>query len=268
MAQWLLGLARGLNRSFNVKESDMFRALCNCSRFAVPLAALLAAGLGIPSHAALLGPTPYLSSADSPFAPFSGFSYFHLETFEALPAGLKLSTPGVSVAPSSVCVVNRDCFVGTGLTDSVDADNGPIDGFGGVPGHDLFNAGVPGITFIFDAGVLGALPNAVGIVWTDGEGTIAFEAFDESGLSLGTVTGTHAGAGFTGQTDEDRFYGATNPGGISRLVITNSSGGIEVDHLQYGLRGTAAAIPEPGSLALLGLGLLVAHGWSLRRAPR
>ena len=39
-------------------------------------------------------------------------------------------------------------------------------------------------------------------------------------------------------TAEDRFYGATNSGGISRIYISNSIGGIEVEHLQYGLRST------------------------------
>jgi hypothetical protein len=52
-----------------------------------------------------------------------------------------------------------------------------------------------------------------------------------------------------GETAEDRFFGATNAGGISRIFISNSSGGIEVDHLQYG------AIPEPGTLVLLATGL-------------
>ena len=41
------------------------------------------AGLVTPAHAAVtsLGPTPYLSAADSPFAGV-GFDYFHRETFE------------------------------------------------------------------------------------------------------------------------------------------------------------------------------------------
>jgi uncharacterized repeat protein (TIGR01451 family) len=38
-----------------------------------------------------------------------------------------------------------------------------------------------------------------------------------------------------GTTGEDRFFGVTNVGGISAIKISNSSGGIEVDHLQYGL---------------------------------
>src|SRR5678815_5413703 len=101
----------------------------------------------IPANAALIGPAPYLSSADSPFS-FSSFTYFHLETFE----DGALNTPGVTASGSSLCVVNTaGCFLNSPLIDSVDADNGPIDGNGGAPGHDLFAAGIPGITFVFDA---------------------------------------------------------------------------------------------------------------------
>ena len=115
----------------------------------------------------------------------------------------------------------------------------------------------------FSAGALGQLPNAVGLVWTDGAGTISFEAFDENGLSLGILVGNHADGSFLGTIDEDRFYGATNSGGISRIRISNTSGGIEVDHLQYGFRGVVIAVPEPASLLLLALGSCLA--WLARR---
>src|SRR5436190_16973163 len=76
----------------------------------------------------LLGPTPYLSSSDSPFiGPF--FSYFNLENFESG----ALSVPGVT--PSVGMVIGP----GGGLTDSVDADDGVIDG-SGLLGHSFFFA--------------------------------------------------------------------------------------------------------------------------------
>jgi hypothetical protein len=45
--------------------------------------------------------------------------------------------------------------------------------------------------------------------------------------------------------------------------LSNASGGMEVDHLQYGA-GAAAAVPEPETYAMLlaGLGLL---GFAARR---
>src|SRR5258705_12020261 len=106
-----------------------------------------------------IGPTPYLSKNDSPFLTSINAGTTFLETFESG----ALTTPGVTISGGSV--------IGPGgLTDSVDADDGAIDG-SGTNGHSVFGAGTPGITFTFDATVLGHLPTQVGIVWTDGAGT-------------------------------------------------------------------------------------------------
>jgi hypothetical protein len=141
-----------------------------------------------------------------------------------------LDVPGVT--PSEAGFIRPP---GT-LTDSVDADDGVIDGRGN--GGRSFQVGSltpdASITFSFDEAVLGSLPTHAGIVWTDGSGLITFEAFDASGASLGTVTGNHADSWVAGQTDEDRFYGAINEGGISAITISNPSTMMEVDHLQYG----------------------------------
>ena len=75
--------------------------------------------------------------------------------------------------------------------ESFDVNSGIIDSVeNGQAGHDHWASG--SITYTFDAGVLGALPDAVSIVWTDGVNPITFEAFDEFGNSLGTVVGAHA----------------------------------------------------------------------------
>jgi hypothetical protein len=164
-----------------------------------------------------VGPLPYLSAADNPFS--LGTPGFCLETFEdgAL-------TPGG--------VTGNGSFVDPGgITDSVDADDGSLDGSGN-GGHTYFGGGVPGITFTFDPQRTGGLPTQAGMAWTDGGGTISFEAFDQNGASLG-IFGPfdHADGSVSGETAEDRFYGATNAGGISAIKLTNTSGGIEVDHL-------------------------------------
>jgi hypothetical protein len=202
----------------------------------------LTLGLMGSASAALIGPNPYLSAADSPFAPFSGFSYFHLEDFED---GL-FNAPGVTATGSGLCVVNVSCFVNAGLTDSVE---------NGQAGHDHWASG--SITYTFSAALLGALPDAVGVVWTDGVNSIRFEAFDENGVSLGVLVGNHADGNFLGDKAEDRFYGVTHSGGISRIVISNP-GGIEVDHLQYGLR--AATVSEPATLGFISLIAVLAIG--------
>jgi hypothetical protein len=209
--------------------------------------------LASPASAQIIGPTPYLAfdntlpgagSAISPFSSLVFSDYFHLETFQD---GL-LNTPGVSASAGSV-------FGPTSLADSVDADDGVIDGFGNLGRSFFGNNGVVGITFTFNAGVLGGLPTHAGLVWTDGAGPITFDAFDGLGALIGTVGGTHAGAGFTGQTDEDRFYGIIAPGGIGSIRLRNDAGGMEADHLQYG-RTSSAAAPEPGTLALMALGIV------------
>jgi hypothetical protein len=223
---------------------------------AATLGALLA---GLPSMAAaasLIGPTPYLSAADSPFVP-ANFAQFYLEDLED---GL-VNTTGLTATGSGICVSNATCFVGSGLIDSV--------GNGGDPtvGHSLFADG--SITLTFDAVALGSLPTAAGLVWTDGNNPITFEAFDQNGVSLGTIVGNHADGSFTGGTAEDRFYGATNAGGISKLVISNPPG-IEIDHIQYGVGAAATGgVPEPASWALmvLGFGGLGAAMRARRRTP-
>jgi len=68
-------------------------------------------------------------------------------------------------------------------------------------------------------------------VWTEGTNNIFFEAFDADGNSVGSTSSNHADGFFFGTTGDDRFYGATNAGGISRIFIRSGSGGIEVDHL-------------------------------------
>jgi len=189
-------------------------------------AAVLLVIAALPARADLLGPSPYTSPSDSPFWPFSGFVYFHLEDFD----DHVLNTPGVTTNLGSATAVQQG-YSGS-IIDQVGLMGGCPGGGAAVPCDTLFNAS-GSVTFFFDAGVLGQLPTAVGIVWTDGAGTITFEAFDQNGASLGTVTGDHADASYSGTIDDDRFYGATHPGGISKIIISNG-GGIEVDDLQYG----------------------------------
>jgi hypothetical protein len=188
----------------------------------------------------LKGPTPYLEFADSPFDGLS-FDWFHLEDFEPLSStsGPGFDVPGVSASDGGIIPPGY-----SGSIDSVDEDDGAIDG-SGLLGHSFFNSpAAPPLVFTFDAGALGTLPTHAGIVWTDGISPIVFEAFDAGGNTLGTVVGTHAIYGsYGGQTDSDRFYGAIDPGGISRIEIKSGiPGGIEVDHLQY---GAASASPGP-----------------------
>jgi hypothetical protein len=211
-------------------------------------AALVALLLAAPAvaHAQMLGPSPYLQASDSPFSGLS-FTSFYLETFE----DHLFNVPGVTASAGGVTSV----VFGPSIHDSVDGDDGVIDG-SGLNGDSFFspNASV-GIRFTFNAAILGALPTHAGIVWTDGTNNIFFQAFDQNGVSLGTLIGTHADGTFDGGTAEDRFYGAINPGGISSIFISSGPGGIEVDHLQYGELASTST-PEPAAFVLLGTGLV------------
>jgi hypothetical protein len=149
-----------------------------------------------PLRAAFLTPSHYLafddSAAGSSISPFAGlsFQYFHLENFED---GL-LNTPGVLGVGGSV--------IGPGgLTDSVDKDDGTINGSGS-GGRSYFSInGAGGVAFVFNPTLLSPLPDHVGIVWTDGANTaVTFTAFDSSGVSLGSSTATPGTGGNNGQT--------------------------------------------------------------------
>lgn len=226
----------------------------NLTKLGAMAALLLAPGA---AKAALIGPGggaglsgEYASFTDSPFSGGS-FSYFHLENFE----DHLFNVPGVTASAGGVTSV----VFGPFIHDSVDLDDGVLDG-SGLAGDSFFHfSGSSGIIFTFNVGILGSLPTHAGIVWTDGAGTTGFEAFDHLGMSLGVINANIATGDFTGQTDEDRFFGATNALGISAIRISNSSGGIEVDHLQYGLVDAVdpdpTGVPEPMTLSLLGAGL-------------
>ena len=138
-----------------------------------------------------------------------------------------------------------------GNRDSVDGDDGIIDG-SGATGDSWYNpSGSTGIIFTFS----GPLPTAAGIVWTDGAGSTIFEAFGIGMVSLGQIGPVNiADAYYNGTTGDDHFFGVQYSEGILAIKIRNTSGGIEVDHLQYG----TAAIPEAASsfFLLIGIGFI------------
>ena len=224
--------------------------LSSTSRRLLPLALvfLLAAGAADRARAGVaggIGPLPYLcfdaatttatgscGTAQSPFAgiPFAG--YFHLENFED-----DAFEPGWSVGGTQ----SRNGP--GGITDSVDEDDGAIDG-SGTAGSSFFSGGA--FTVAFDEAALGALPTHVGFVWTDGGSgvTVTAEFFGPGDVSLGSIVAPGIGdAAVTGETAEDRFFGWVDAGGIAKVTISHTGGGYEIDHLQY---GHLDALPIPG----------------------
>jgi RHS repeat-associated protein len=213
------------NASFNASGKYVLRLTASDSQLSSSDDVTVTVNLVEVGSAQYFGPTPYLSFADSPLAGRSA-SYFHLENFE----DHLLNTPGINASAGGVSSI----VFGSNLHDSVDADDGVIDGNGSA-GDAYFSAnGAAGITFTFNAGILGSLPTHAGIVWTDGAGQVFFEAFDRNGVSMG-LRGAYnfPDSVNNGTTAEDNFLGAYNKDGISGIKISNTAGGIEIDHLQY-----------------------------------
>jgi hypothetical protein len=215
------------------------------------------------AHAELVGPTPYLSQADSPFS-LSEPGFF-VEDFED-----DTFTPGWQATNPT-----RRCFGATCIADSVDADDGVIDGSGRAGASLCFGPACQAtdevsVSFSFDPVVLGSAPTHVGIVWTDGLNfgdvrgpfETTFEWFDTLGNSLGELIATNPGDDFfTGETEEDFFVGMINASGISelRILSTGAVNYTEVDHLQYGV------VPVPAAVWLFGSGLLGLVGIARRK---
>lgn len=180
------------------------------------------------------GPTKYLSAADSPF-PCAGANQFALETLE----DDSFDIPGAAFTG----VLTYPAY--GAITDSVDSDDGVIDGDchradAGRYCQSIFGSNVT-VTFGADAGGFdGGLPTFAGLVWTDGSGEVSFEAYGPDGGSLGVLGPFHAddagfpGSGITRETDEDRFFGVAFGAGISKLRISNTGGPLEMDHVQAG----------------------------------
>ncbi len=191
----------------------------------VCFAYLAATLIGLAPAQTMLGPTPYTCFDDSPFNGLAA-EYFHLETFE----DHLFNVPGISANRGGVTSV----VFGPSIHDSVDCDDGVIDG-SGLQGDSFFSI-TPDITLTFNPIVLGGLPTHAGLVWTDGGAgaQITFEAYGAGGVILGMATGNHADSSNAGTTAEDRFYGVINNDGIAAIRIRHTSGGIEIDHIQYG----------------------------------
>lgn len=210
----------------------------------------------------LVGPSPYLcfdsnviagcSGADSPFSAIDfSAGYFYLEDLED---GV-FDVPGAT--PTSGHVVS------TVDTDSVDGDDGNIDGHVAAPGHSL---AVRDLTITFDEGILGHLPTHVGIVATDilpPYDTI-FQVFGPGMVQLNPGDDTFP-LHFEPIDDQtaanDRFLGFTSEGGILAIRAMCVPGcGAEWDHVQYGY------VPEAGEAVLIAFAFLGAWAGSLPRA--
>ena len=181
---------------------------------------------------------PYKSfDGDSPFKSLKASSdWFEFETFDG--PTFQANTKGVTTSSPN----ETSKYTDASFYDSVDSDDGAIDGKGRAQDRLVLSNG--DITFTFDS--KRGFPTDAGIVWTDvhasnpsfGQSNLTFEAFDGSGKSLGLQGPFNVGGDYStmGETGEDRFFGVHYNGGISsfRIVVPAVTVGVEFDHLQYG----------------------------------
>src|SRR5690606_23817427 len=170
----------------------------------------LLAVLAMPVQAApeFFGPVHYTSAADTP----AGFAHgtMVIEDFEDGTVDPRLHMSSGSVIGPS------------GLTDSVDADDGMIDD-NGSNGRSFFTS--PPLTISFAE----PYPTSAGLVWTDGGfgASVSFEGFAPGGDSLGVigpfVIGDNSNLGATG---EDHFFGVKALGGVGSIRISHNTGGL------------------------------------------
>jgi len=238
--------------------------ISNRSRFAASF--LLLAGLGTVARGGSVGPTAYLGFDDSPFKSIVFDSYFYNETFE----DHLFNVPGAAGSSGGVASV----VFGPSIHDSVDGDDGTIDGSG--LGGDSYFTSVGALTFTFYATALGELPTHAGLVWTDGVNPVTFNAYDGDGNLLGSIGPNDLADGsFSGTTAEDRFLGWTDSQGIGSISIVQPTGGIEIDHLQYGRTSgenppppTVIPLPPAALPAIMLLGSFPLAQILLRRSQR
>jgi hypothetical protein len=210
--------------------------------------------MGISSIAAnaattAFGPSAYLQHGDTPAEFICENCPLHVEDFEdGMLSDFLTIDNGMVFPPNGTTGTNQPS------TDSVDGDDGSVDGFG-LNAYSWFSGSVQSLTIDFAEGVKSA-----GLVFTDGDSAstnVMLEAFDMSGTSLGVINaGDLADDSFYGETAEDRFLGFTNTdGAIYSMTLSIDAGtGIEVDHIQW--QSHAECVPEPATGILVLFGLL------------
>jgi hypothetical protein len=200
------------------------------------------------------GPSPYLSAADIPTGFYAGGAPVAIEDFED-------DSLDFGISASAGSIIDADDRFPLNDVDSVDADDGLIDGSGSLGRSWYQPEASDGVTFTFTSPF-----TAAGIVWTDSlRAPIIFEAFDINMESLG-VSGpfTLGDSVFTGTTAEDRFFGVQDSNGILAINITAltdpNTSGLEVDHVQFG-----NAVPLPATLPMFASGLVILASLLIRK---
>jgi hypothetical protein len=95
----------------------------------------------------------------------------------------------------------------------------------------------------------------------DALNSTTIEAYDGNGISLGSITNTVTGFEFYGLVDSS---GTNAISGISFYITGNEPAGFEIDNLTFGSGSAFNPIPEPGTMLLVGTGLVGLAGFRRR----
>lgn len=196
----------------------------------------------LPAHGQLFGPLPYLQATDVP----DGFCVeCELEDFEDNEINSFLTFDcGEILGPN----IDDPRIPGVQITDSVDGDDGTLDGNGN-SGHSYFCTD-PATAITVDFGTPVA---AAGAVWTDGDRgvSVQIEAFDVEGSSIAiSEPAAIADSSFFGETAEDHFFGVRSDQGIASMTIRTlgAGAGIEIDHVRWDSQELVVT-PDPPTIA-------------------
>jgi hypothetical protein len=192
-------------------------------------------------------PTDYGGGAGSPTVTFDGFFTGQAAGSTnpaACPAGAAVSgcVLGNPTGPLSLDAASPDTFI------TSDASNPTSPVLSGTP---LFNGSIAVFfdTDVAGVGLDGGFFNAVG-------GT-AITAYGRDGSIIGAVMNEGLGIEFLGLVTDD---GTAQIAGLLFSLVGPEPAGYAIDNLRFGLQGQVVVpggqVPEPATLALLGIGLL------------
>ena len=236
-----------------------------------PLAVLCLATAVARAEVTFLGPTSYLSAADSPFA----------EYLKGPDFTWRISRTESLIAPESSCHPFREILAHLSPSESF---SNPLmqttgrwtalEGWGCALASSVFTTNLVDpptissyVSLSFDIDQLGYLPTEFGFVWTYGESNsvVRIDVYGSHPQETAFKIYAGIGSGVDDDTGDDRFFGVSATFGIAAVQITSSYMGnpsfFELDHVQYGL-----SVPEPAAIRQIVIAALLVAATSFGAA--